>query len=550
MSLFAFVAALLFGHGRSSPAVGYSGTSTADDGTKSNSGMYTIDMHGGIDQGEYYIFVQVGTPPMVFRVQVDTGSALLFVPGVECSECTLHTDNLYDALKSSTAETVGCGSQYCDKGTCSSCDVCNDERNACCAASHPDECGFSVRYGGGTSASGPLTRDVVRIGPLEHKLTFGRVTRETGEWLSTVDGIMGMAFKALDCSPTCVEPVFESMVASGVVEDIFSICMGNEQGKLTFGGHDTAFYSAPLVYTDIVPQYGNLYTFYTVSFLDLKIDGKSVLTSFEMGDTAVVDSGSTMLLLRNDLYAQLVDRFKTHYCHLQAVCSSPSVLDPPVDGVQSCLEDPPYGEWPVLEIVLDNVHLYMPVELYFVKSNGKYCFAVQPTPATAGSMNILGDAFLRGFYVVYDRTNKRVGFAASNPDTCGYPGGGSVNQAPREGLTKIQIVITTVGCVIVCPLLLVLLAIYRDPVRDQIDQAQMYAPVEANRSNGKKHDGDDDNDESQRTQPEHKTSYHQHHQSAVFTSHELDLGQGVHPDARPPTTSWNFPDPLRSRLDL
>jgi len=321
----------------------------------------------------------------------------------------------------------------------------------------------------------------------------------------------------------------------------FSICMGDEQGKLTLGGHDPTYYSPPLVYTDIVPQYGNKYTFYTVSFLDLKIDGTSVLTSFEMGDTAVVDSGSTMLLLREDIYKQLVDRFQSHYCHLQAVCSSPSVLDPPVNGVQSCLEDPPYGEWPVFEIVLDNIHLYMPVELYFVKSNGKYCFAVQPTPATAGSMNILGDAFLRGFYVVYDRMNKRVGFAASNPDTCGYPGGGSVNQAPREGLTKAQIVLTTVGCVVVCPLLLVLLAIYRDPVRVQMDQAQAYIPVEEDK--GKKHDNEN---QTQRHVPEHKVGYHRQSGS---TPHALDLGQD-HSELRPSTTSRHFHAATRSRLDL
>ena len=46
-------------------------------------------------------------------------------------------------------------------------------------------------------------------------------------------------------------------------------------------------------------------------------------------------------------------------------------------GVQSCLEDPPYGEWPVLEVVLNGVQLFIPVELYFVQSNNKYCFAVQ-----------------------------------------------------------------------------------------------------------------------------------------------------------------------------
>ena len=183
-------------------------------------------------------------------------------------------------------------------------------------------------------------------------------------------------------------------------------------------------------------------------------------------DTAVVDSGSTMLLLRRALYMSLVAQFQARYCHLQAVCTSPSVLDPPVDGVQSCLEDLPYGEWPVLELALDGVQLFLPPDLYFVQSNNKYCFAVQPTPDTAGDMNIIGDAVLRGFYTVYDRVSKKVGFAAANADACGFPGGGTVNRPPSEGLDRDQMTATVAGCVVVFPLLVVLMAVYRDPMED------------------------------------------------------------------------------------
>ena len=124
--------------------------------------------------------------------------------------------------------------------------------------------GFSVRYGGGTSASGPLTRDVIKLGGLKQYITFGRVTKETGEWLSTVDGIMGMAFKGLDCSPTCVEPMFGELVGDGVVADVFALCMGDEKGWMTMGGIDQQFFSGPIFYTPIQSHYGTKYTFYNI----------------------------------------------------------------------------------------------------------------------------------------------------------------------------------------------------------------------------------------------------------------------------------------------
>ena len=113
-----------------------------------SSNVYNVPLFGGMEQGEYYVYLEVGTPPLKFRVQVDTGSALLFVPAVECSECTIHTNDLYDISASSTAERVGCDSELCDRNTCKQSSFCHNtcsaERNACCAESDPTECGPSA----------------------------------------------------------------------------------------------------------------------------------------------------------------------------------------------------------------------------------------------------------------------------------------------------------------------------------------------------------------------------------------------------------------------
>jgi hypothetical protein len=79
--------------------------------------------------------------------------------------------------------------------------------------------------------------------PLSAEVTFYRTLEEDGPWPSQVDGILGLAFPALNCNPTCTEPAYETLLrkasgASGKL--IFAMCFGDRGGKLVLGGDGRA----------------------------------------------------------------------------------------------------------------------------------------------------------------------------------------------------------------------------------------------------------------------------------------------------------------------
>jgi hypothetical protein len=88
---------------------------------------------GGVMAGMYLAPVAIGTPPRIFQLQLDTGSATLAVPSASCGACargfatadgetglvSLHDlTQLYSAEKSSTGEWIGCHSDECGVGGC------------------------------------------------------------------------------------------------------------------------------------------------------------------------------------------------------------------------------------------------------------------------------------------------------------------------------------------------------------------------------------------------------------------------------------------------
>jgi hypothetical protein len=87
-----------------------------------------LDMYGQRQEqadfhffGEYYTELTLGSPGRTYRLQLDTGSAALVIPGPECNDCGTGLRR-YDWHKSSTASPIGCATAlctgYCQPGVC------------------------------------------------------------------------------------------------------------------------------------------------------------------------------------------------------------------------------------------------------------------------------------------------------------------------------------------------------------------------------------------------------------------------------------------------
>ena len=88
----------------------------------------------------------MGTPPQAFSLIVDTGSSVTAIPCAGCRQCGQHTNPRFEPDSSFTFQHAPCGGPL----YCTSC-----SRGAC---------GYRVSYQEGSSYSGFLARDVIRIG--------------------------------------------------------------------------------------------------------------------------------------------------------------------------------------------------------------------------------------------------------------------------------------------------------------------------------------------------------------------------------------------------
>ncbi|KAI0567223.1 aspartyl protease [Gracilaria domingensis] len=398
------------------------------------------EMKGGVvPVGEYYLTLLFGGQPI--NVQIDTGSSTMAVPLLQCVNC--HPDDHRFDISSArgSAGLISCESQTCRPNSCramSQCTKCSSTQ-ACCSSVVPKACGFFLAYADESGAAGALAEAMVGIGGITVPLAFGTILRETNDFeAENVDGIFGMAYKALACNPTCVLPLFDTLVASGKVDrDIFSICTGTNGGTLVLGGSNPNLYKGQLQYVPMVHQ--GIKLFYGVNIQGMNVNGERlILPSFSKG---IVDSGTTVLVVTTSTYGKLRSYFQSNFCNVPGLCPGKAngysrqsweadvVHQDDIDMVRrhgnstertiaetwfypgycAQLSDEYIAMLPTLTIVLDNdVTLELDPETYMLR-----CLGISPLDnlEQMGNNVILGDTVLQKYYVEYDRENDRVGFA-------------------------------------------------------------------------------------------------------------------------------------------
>ncbi|KAF9090158.1 hypothetical protein BGX27_002326 [Mortierella sp. AM989] len=312
---------------------------------------------------EYYGIVKIGNPPQSFKMQFDTGSSRFVLSASDCVECS--GDSHYDRAASSTFR----------KG--------NEEP-------------WDIHYGDGSFASGVIAQDDVTLGGITVRAqSLNLVKNESENFDDVIDGVMGLSFGQLSNSTT----VFENMMAQHKVDrGIFSFYLGKRSlgggGEVVFGGLDSS---------RVLPGYGITYT-NVIQAMHWKVGFRNVIVNgYPMVDVAlkqvlpaVIDTGSTLLVIPERL---------TNWIHrqIEGARSFRGVWTVPCDMTEGQMEFDIEGKIfkvPAVDLVREATNL------------PGVCFSsVQSSP---GSYMIIGDVFLKNNYVVFDQTNKRVGFAPAN----------------------------------------------------------------------------------------------------------------------------------------
>lgn len=324
-------------------------------------GDHTVPVSNFLN-AQYFSEITIGTPPQTFKVVLDTGSSNLWVPSSECGSiaCYLHTK--YDSSSSST---------YKKNGT-----------------------SFEIRYGSG-SLSGFTSRDVMSIGDLKiEDQVFAEATEEPGLAFAfgRFDGIMGLGYDTI--SVNGIVPPFYNMINQGLLDDpVFAFYLGgtneDDQSEATFGGINENHYEGKLTK---IPLRRKAYW---------EVDLDSISFGDETADLentgVILDTGTSLIALPSDIAELLnseIGAKKGFNGQYSVDCSKRDSLP----DVSFSLSGHKFAITPfdyILEVQGSCISTFMGMDF----------------PAPVGPLAILGDAFLRKWYSVYDLGDNTVGLA-------------------------------------------------------------------------------------------------------------------------------------------
>ena len=314
---------------------------------------------------QYFSDITIGTPPQEFKVVLDTGSSNLWVPSQDCGSIACYLHSKYDHSDSSTYKKNGSD--------------------------------FEIKYGSGELA-GYVSRDTVRIGDLTIKnQDFAEATSEPGLAFAfgRFDGIMGLAYDTI--SVNGMVPPFYNMIDQGLLDEkVFAFYLSDtnnegDESEAMFGGINKNHYKGDMVKIPLRRK-----AYWEVD-LDAITFGDQTA---EIDSTGVIlDTGTSLIALPSTL-AELLNKeigAKQSY------------------NGQYTVECEKRDSLPDLTFTLTGYNFTIGPYDYILEVQGSCIssFMGFDIPEPAGPLAILGDAFLRQWYSVYDLENNAVGLAKS-----------------------------------------------------------------------------------------------------------------------------------------
>lgn len=309
----------------------------------------------------YFVQARVGSAQQPFYMLLDTGAANTWLMGSGCQSeaCKLH--NVLDPSSSKTWKT--------------------------------DKKPFSITYGTG-DLTGVVGQDSASFAGMTFDLAFG-LANYTHEQFThfAFDGILGLAMGASDTG------TFLPMLKANKVLDslIFSVSLnrdsdGRNDGQVTFGGIDKAKYTGDITYTD-VPSPDKEKGEWNIPMGDPSFNGKSAGLT---GRLAAIDTGTSFIFAPPEDLAALFKNVpgassyqNGDYIEYKVPCDTKQPINIPFSGATFGISA---ADW--------------------VAGSGDHCISRIYGYTVKNNTWLLGDAFLKNVYSVFDADKMRIGFAA------------------------------------------------------------------------------------------------------------------------------------------
>lgn len=217
---------------------------------------------------------------------------------------------------------------------------------------------------------------------------------------------------------------FDQYVATNRVPDVFATELCETAGTLWLGGFDPAATTAPPQYTPLAADVSSTY-YYTVNLASITVNGTSVAVgSGGQIPDSVVDTGTSAFLLNASAYNGLTTALESDAMFKQLfgasffpAVNSQNLACVPLTQTKAQLD----AALPVLTLTFGSgpgVSVKaVATESYLFSYGGQWCSALLGADQnTLGPLaGIMGSPVLRSNVVVFDRAQKRIGFAPHAP---------------------------------------------------------------------------------------------------------------------------------------
>ncbi|KVH92268.1 Aspartic peptidase [Cynara cardunculus var. scolymus] len=329
----------------------------------------------------HYANVSVGNPSLWFLVALDTGSDLFWIP-CDCRSCV-------KGLVTRTGRRVPCDSSSCRL------------RKQCSA--RPDICPYQVNYlSSNTSSTGILIEDTLHLTTedssmkaVDAKIKFGCGIIQTGSFLdgAAPNGLFGLGMENLS--------VPSILASSGLTANSFSMCFSSDgAGRINFGDKGSLDQGETPLNLDTPHRTYNISMTQTVV-------GDNVT---DIDFSAIFDTGTSFTYLNDPVYTIISESFASQ---TEETRSQPS-SDLPFEYCYDISPNQQTVQAPLLNLTMrggDQFSVTDPLVFVPLEGGGTVvCLGI----AKSEDVNIIGQNFMTGYRVVFDREKNILGWKASN----------------------------------------------------------------------------------------------------------------------------------------
>lgn len=328
----------------------------------------------------YFLNATIGTPPQSFQLQIDTGSSDLWVNVATSAFCEQNQDpacslsGTYNANQSSTYKYI------------------NSD--------------FNISYVDGSGSAGDYVSDTVRFS----SVTLTNQQFGIGYVSSSSQGVIGIGYPLNEVAvaynnnqPYANVP--KHMADQGTIStNAYSLWLNDldaSTGSILFGGVNTDKYTGSLQTLPIIQEYGE-YAEFIIALTAVGSNGNSTSIASNLATSALLDSGSSLMYLPNDVAQAIYTEVGAQYDSNEGA----AIVDCNVGNSDNTI-DFTFSS-PVIRVPLNELVIVAGTDR---RGNDICILGVLPAQ---GSQPVLGDTFLRSAYVVYDLANNEISLAQTN----------------------------------------------------------------------------------------------------------------------------------------